>query len=216
MRVFGFLLDPDNLFGRIMTKVGIIVITNLLFLLFSIPIITIGASYTAMYHVLMKEFRSKSSINPIREYWEGFRSNLKQATIIWLISIFLLIFGCLDIYWCRQIGGLFSYLEITIWAMGCFGLVVLMYLFPTVAAFADSIPHLVRNAIYFAMINPLIAVAVAVCNVFSLAVVFLDERNRPTYAFILFFGGFAMIAAVCAWLLLKVFSVYLDRDKSSN
>lgn len=216
MRVFGFLFDPDNLFGRVMTKIGIIVITNLLFILFSIPIVTIGASYTAMYHVLMKEFRSKSGINPVREFWEGFRSNWKQATIIWLISIFLLMFGWLDIYWCRQIGGLFSYLEITIWSMGCVGIVVLMYLFPTVAAFADSIPHLARNAIYFVMKKPLIAVLVAVCNVFSLAVVFLDERNRPTYAFILFFGGFALIAAVCAWLLLKVFSFYLDKDKIYN
>lgn len=114
MRVLGFLFDTESVFGRFMSKIGIIVVANLMFLLFCIPIVTIGASFTALYHVMLREFRSRNDINPFREFWHGFRTNLKQATICWLAALFLIGFGCLDVYWCRQIGGFFSYFEINV------------------------------------------------------------------------------------------------------
>lgn len=209
MRVFGFLFDTENAFGRTMTKIGIIVVANLMFLLCCIPVITVGASLTALYRVMMRELRSAKDINPFYEFWYGFRTDFKQATLCWIAALLLVFLGWLDIYWCRQIGGLFSYLEIVIWSIGCTGAVVLMYLFPTIAAFQDTIPNLIRNDMFFIMKKPLVTAGVAVCNVVPLAVTFLDKINQPTYAFVWFFGGFALTAWACSKLLLSVFSAYL-------
>ena len=209
MRVFGFLFDTESKFGRLMTRIGIIAVSNLLFLLFCVPVVTVGASYTALYHVMLKEFRSPNDINPFREFWNGFRTNLKQATLCWLASLALLLFGCLEVYWCRQIGGFFSYIEISLWTVGGVGLVVLMYLFPVIAAFENTVSNLVKNSVFLIMKKPLVTVGVAFCNIVPLAITYLDEVNRPAYAFIWFFGGFALTAWVCAWLLLKVFLQYL-------
>ena len=209
MRVFGFLFDTENTFGRAMTKIGIIVVSNLMFLLCCIPIITVGASFTALYRVMMRELRSSKDINPFYEFWYGFRTNFKQATLCWIATLLLVFLGWLDVYWCRQIGGLFSYFEIVIWSIGCTGAVVLMYLFPTIAAFQDTIPNLIRNDMFFIMKKPLVMAGVAVCNVVPLAVTFIDGVNQPTYAFVWFFGGFALVAWVCSKLLLRVFSAYL-------
>lgn len=212
MRVFGFLFDTESKFGRMMTKIGIIVVSNLMFLLCCIPVITAGAALTALYRVMMRELRSPNDINPFYEFWYGFRSNFKQSTICWVVALALLFFGRMEIYWCSQLGGLFSYIEIALWAMGCAGLMLLIYLFPTIAAFQNTIRNLVHNSIYFMGKKPLIAVGVGLCNVLPMVVIFLDEVNRPTYAFTCFFGGFAVIALISAWLLLKVFSEYLPKQ----
>ncbi len=209
MRVFGFLFDTESAFGRMMTKIGIFVVSNLMFLLCCIPVITAGASLTALYRVMMRELRSPGDINPFYEFWYGFRTNFKQATLCWSAALLLLAFGWLDIYWCRQIGGPFAYIEIILWTMGCTGTLVLMYLFPTIAAFQDRIPNLLRNAMFFIMKNPLVTAGVAACNVVPLAMTFLDEMNRPTYVFVWFFGGFSLVVWGCSWLLLKVMSRYL-------
>ena len=210
MRIFGFLFDTESTFGRMMTRIGIIVVSNLMFLLCSIPVITAGASFTALYHVMMRELRSSQDINPFYEFWYGFRINFKQATLCWVATLLLLFLGWFDTYWCRQIGGFFAYLEIVLWTFGCAGAVVLMYLFPTIAAFQGTIPNLIRNAMFFTMKKPLVTAGVVVCNVVPLAVAFLDEINRPTYAFVWFFGGFALVAWGCSLLLLRVFSQYLQ------
>ena len=80
MRIFGFLFDTDSKFAKITSKIAMIVIANLLFLIFCIPIVTVGAAYTALYHVMMKSFRNGSDINVISEFWKGFKNNFIQAT----------------------------------------------------------------------------------------------------------------------------------------
>ncbi len=37
-------MSNESPFGRLMTKVGIIICANLMFILFSLPVVTIGAS----------------------------------------------------------------------------------------------------------------------------------------------------------------------------
>ncbi len=211
MRALGFLFDTESGFGRLMTKIEIIFVSNLLFLLFCIPVITVGASITALYRVMLKEFRSASDINPFHEFWYGFRTNLKQATICWVIALALLFLGRMEIYWCSQFGDFFSYIEIALWSMGCMGLVILMYLFPAIAAFQNTIRNLVSNSICFIIKKPLVTVGVVLCNVIPMLIISLDEVNRPMYAFLYFFGGFAFTAWINSWLLLKVFSQYLPK-----
>ena len=48
------LFSPDSLFYRTMSRVADLMLLNLCFLFTSIPIITIGASYTAMYTVIFR------------------------------------------------------------------------------------------------------------------------------------------------------------------
>ena len=45
--VQGF-LDNDSFFGRFMTKLGIIIAANIMFVLLSIPFFTIGAGFSAL------------------------------------------------------------------------------------------------------------------------------------------------------------------------
>ena len=86
--VQGF-LDNDSFFGRFMTKLGIIIAANIMFVLLSIPFFTIGAGFSALYYVMFRTLRSEGVVNPFKEFWTGLRVNFKQATISWILFVLL-------------------------------------------------------------------------------------------------------------------------------
>jgi uncharacterized membrane protein YesL len=202
-------LDNDSTFGRLMTRCGIIIAANMLFILFSIPVVTIGASYVALYHVMLKTLRGDGVINPFKQFWVGFKNNFKQATIYWLITLALVIFGFVDVMFCRQVGGVMEYFMYAIYALGVVCLIITLYLFPTMAAFADTIPHLMRNALFFAVKRPFRLLVVVFFQVFPLYLTYTDAQMQPLYAFLWSFFGFGAIAMLEATLLMPDFVKFL-------
>ena len=69
---------------------------NILFLVCSLPIFTIGASFTAMYYVTLKLAENEEGYIA-RGFLKSFKQNFKQATIIWLILLFFGIVLVLDL-----------------------------------------------------------------------------------------------------------------------
>ena len=209
MKVLGFLFDPDNAYGRVCGKIKLVVLGNLMFLICSIPVVTIGASWTALYHVMMKDERSAYSLNPITEFWHAFKSNFKQATLVWVILLLAIVLGVIDIFMCRFLGGMFHYVEVGVWVILALAIVIACFLFPVIAAFANNLPALLKNSLYFVMKNPIITALVALINAVPIALTFLDPVNQPTYVFCFFFFGFGLQAFVNAKLLLTLFTPYL-------
>jgi uncharacterized membrane protein YesL len=74
-------LDNDSRFGRLMTRCGIVIGANLMFFFFSLPVVTAGASFVALYHVMFKVLRGDGVVNPFKQLWIGFKNNFKKATI---------------------------------------------------------------------------------------------------------------------------------------
>ena len=98
-------LSNDSSFGKLMTKIGIIIGANLMFVLFSLPVVTMGAAWTALCHVMLKTLRSDGVLNPFRQFWVGFRGNFKQATIAWIAALALVAFGYVDVQICLGADG---------------------------------------------------------------------------------------------------------------
>jgi uncharacterized membrane protein YesL len=194
-----------------MTRIGIVIAANLMFILFSLPVVTTGASFVALYHVMLKTLRGDGVINPFKQFWIGFKSNFRQATIWWLLVLVLSAVGFMDVMFCRQMGGILQYFLYAIYALGIILLIVTLYLFPTMAAFADTIPHLIRNAIYFAVQKPFRLLVILFFNVFPLYLTYTDAQMQPLYAFLWCMFGFAAIALLGATLLLPDFIPYLPR-----
>lgn len=85
-------LDYDGKLMQILNIAADLIILNILIIAFSIPVITIGASVTAMHYTLYRIYR-KEEVKVFTDFFRAFRSNFKQSTILWLI--FLLIAGVL-------------------------------------------------------------------------------------------------------------------------
>ena len=55
------LLNEDNIVHIFLNKIGDIVIANLLFILCSIPLVTIGPSLTALYHCMLRTVKDNNN-----------------------------------------------------------------------------------------------------------------------------------------------------------
>lgn len=77
------IFDYRHSFYEFMKKIMWVFFINLLFIVTSLPIITIGASATAMYTLLQKLIKEKQ-FSFFKDYFSSFGRNFLKSTIIWL------------------------------------------------------------------------------------------------------------------------------------
>ena len=92
---------PDGKLARCLNCIGNLMILNILTLICCIPLVTAGAAMTALYTMTMRMARNEEG-SIVREYFQAFRENFKQATILWLIFGSLMVFLAFDIYILRS------------------------------------------------------------------------------------------------------------------
>lgn len=80
-------LSYDSKFGQLFVKFFNSCYLNLIWLVCSIPIFTIGASTTALYYVTLKVARGEEASSVTRMFFRSFRENFRQATVLWLILL---------------------------------------------------------------------------------------------------------------------------------
>ncbi len=83
------ILDINSPLWRFMGFLGDLVCVNLLFLLTSVPVVTAGASVTAMNAVFFK-LREKKDNGLVRDYFRAFAGNFWKSTVIWLLYLVFL------------------------------------------------------------------------------------------------------------------------------
>ena len=136
-RFFGL----DSPFFKVMTKVADFIILNFLVLVFSIPVITIGPAFTAMYYVALKEVRGQEGYL-WRDFWKSFKQNFKQGFIIELIVAAAFAVLYINIITCYKwsyegstVGQILMFLNI---GLGIICIASLIYLFPLLAQFTNE------------------------------------------------------------------------------
>lgn len=82
MRFFSY----DSKFGQLFLKLSYGCCLNILWLVCCLPIVTIGASTTALYYTSFKIAKDEGSYITTM-FFRSFKQNFKQATIIWLIML---------------------------------------------------------------------------------------------------------------------------------
>lgn len=79
-----FNIDSPIMSG--LNKLADLIWLNILAFFCCIPIVTVGASITALNYVALKMVRDEEGY-VTKEYFKSFKQNFKQATIIWLIML---------------------------------------------------------------------------------------------------------------------------------
>ncbi len=115
----------------------------------------------------------------------------------------------MDIRICNAAGGTLGYLKIGAYAIGAVAVILYLYLIPVMAAFQDSLPHLIRNAAYFIGKKPWKALVILFFDIFPFVLTFSDLQMLPLYAFLWVLCGFGLQAMLGATLLLPEFEPYL-------
>ena len=76
----------ESKFSQILLKISGSCLLNLLWFVCSLPIVTIGASTTALYYASLKLVRDEDH-HIVSQFFRSFRENFKQATVLWLILL---------------------------------------------------------------------------------------------------------------------------------
>ena len=85
----GGFFNYDNPVWRFVGRIWDLFILNLLWVICSIPIVTFGASTTAMYYCTLKIAKDRDSGGMFTMFFHSFKDNIKQSTIIWIIMAFI-------------------------------------------------------------------------------------------------------------------------------
>ena len=84
-------VTTDNPVMNFLTIVCDIVILHFLWLLTSLPVLTIGASTTALYYTTMKCIRNGQG-GVVKMFFKSFKDNFKQATGIGILALIAVLY----------------------------------------------------------------------------------------------------------------------------
>ena len=71
---------------RFLSWAADLIILNLCFLIGSIPLITAGASLTALYTVCLKMVRNEEN-GIFTGFWKAWKANFRQSTLAWILIL---------------------------------------------------------------------------------------------------------------------------------
>lgn len=201
--------DPNGKMMELLWKPIHIMFLNLLWVLFSLPIVTIGASTTALYSVLIK-MRNGREGKILRDFWTAFRQNFRQATILWLLIVLAAFVFTTDIVFFLNMGGSFG----TFSAMLFVGLDVLLllvslYVFPMQAVFDNPIGRTVKSAL-------LLLSRHLGWTVVLLALAILTAVAVILYWPLIGWFVFGLAAFINAWIFDKIFRRYYPKEEQNQ
>lgn len=75
--------NENNIIFVALNKIGDIILANLLFILCSIPLVTIGPSLTALYHCMLRTVKGNNN-GTVKTFFRAFRQSFRQSLIVWL------------------------------------------------------------------------------------------------------------------------------------
>lgn len=202
------LFNPNNIVMQILSRVFDLMLLNFLFLISSIPVITLGASLSALYYVCLKIVRRE---DPYiwKNYWKAFRQNLGQSTAILLL---FLAAGCLigiDLRILAASGSsLFKIARIVLFAAALVLICMLLYVFPIISHFSCTTGQALRN-------SALMALAHLPCTALLLAmyvlIVYLTEISSKIFAAIILLCGlcgFSLVVLISCVAFDRIFRHY--------
>lgn len=206
----------DNVVMRALGKIGDMICLNVMWLICCIPIITIGASTTALYTVMLRMVKNEEGYI-FRGFLKAFKSNFKQSTLIWLILLLLGIVWTVDFRVAGFIPGMAGIILSAIFlALGFILLSVMIYIFPLTARYENGIKATFKNALILTVAKlpyTFLMVAIVVAAVFaSLWSAFTLLFTLPLWLII---GG-ALIAWVNSYILRRVFVVFENSDSTAE
>lgn len=206
----------DNIIVRALSKICDMVCLNILWLICSIPIITIGASTAALYTVMLKMVKNEEGYI-FRGFFKAFKSNFKQSTIMWIVILLLGIVCWIDYRVAGVMPGMGgSIMRIIFLLLGFILLSVTIYIFPLTARYENTIRNTVRNALILTVGKLPYTLLMVVVTVGS---VIISLWNSMTLMFAIplwFIIGVSLIAWINSYILRRVFMMFDSVENGTN
>lgn len=212
-------LSYDSKFGRLFLKLSYACCLNFIWLVCCLPIITIGASTTALYYTSFKIAKDEGSYITTM-FFRSFRQNFRQATVIWLIMLAVGLVIGIDARLLYQLHNtttgtaavLWTLLLAVIFACMLFYAIVLAHIFPLLSIASNTTLNMFKNA--FLIGTRYLFVTILVFFVHYAMFFLVVNVFTPLIIF-----GEGLCAIICAHFLLKILRPLLqdpNQDKKNE
>lgn len=200
-KLFGY----DNVVFRFLTKLGNIWWLNILWLVCSLPVFTLGASTTALIYSSMKLHDDEGY--PAANFFRSFRENFRQATGLFFIYAAAGILIALDlIYWNRMDNTDHK----LVWALTIVVLIPyclsLLYVFAVQSKFV----HTVKGTIYYSFMLSIRHFKETVMMLIVMGIiVYLNLTTIVLVNYVTLLLGVGLIAYLFSVYYIKIFKKYI-------
>lgn len=205
-------LSIEHPFFEFMGNIGDWVILNILFIITSLPVITIGMTVAAMYRVSLRRMRGESRY-AAREYFEACREEWKQSTKLWMI--FMITGGILlfDVLYGRNLSKILNIAIGVLLVLWCF---TISYAFPLQARFRNSLKNTLTNALLLAFKNLPATLIMVILNCIPAVCIaggaFITMVAMPIFCAI----GFSMIVWINSLFLTRIFQTLIEEERDED
>ena len=213
----GGFFNYDNPVWRFVGRIWDLFILNLLWVVCSIPIVTFGASTTAMYYCTLKIAKDRDSGGMFTMFFHSFKDNIKQSTLIWIIMALtggILLFDIRFFSFYSPIQN--TVIRMIIFTVTCFlillWLFIFLYIFPIQAKFINSIKQTFKLALFMSikhLVRTIIILAGSV--IILIAVYYLIMRLPGVMSMLVLILG-SGISLFQASQFNMVFDKYINED----
>ena len=160
----------DSPLYRFMQRLTDVIVLNILWLVFSLPIVTIGCSTAAAFSVTMK-FLDESEGHIWSDFISAFKANWKQGLPLGLISIVAAAAVYLDFKIAGAVENSLPFLIVG-FLTAFFLSFSLLYVFPLIVRYENSITNCLKNSFRLAMKHVGRTFLLIIILAFELAVIF--------------------------------------------
>lgn len=201
-------MSIDNPFFNVMGNIGDWMLLNVLFVLTSVPIITIGMSLTSMYKVALRRTRGES-VYLAKEYFQACRQEWKQSTKLWVIFFLTGMLLLFDVLYGQNLK---FYLNVAIGVLVVFWGFSFSYAFPLQARFENTVGNTLKNTLYLALHNLPYTVLFMLLNAIPVICIiagsFWTMMIMPIYLVL----GFSLTAKINSIFLERIFKAFMGKE----
>ena len=184
-----------------LSKLADLIWLNILATICCIPIITIGASLTALHYVVLKMVKDEEGYIT-RSFFKSFKENFKQATLMWLMLLVVFILLVADFMIFRFSGIVFpGWCQIALIAIAVLIMFATMHLFPLLSRYENSIRATYKNSLFMGILHLPKTILMMLCWIVPIVITIYVESFFP----IVFFLGISGPAFLNALLYKKSF-----------
>lgn len=206
------IFDMDNGFMRGLSRITDMVILNILFLVCCIPIVTIGASLSALYSMTLKMVRNEEPYI-IQGFLKAFRENLKQGMLFGTAATLALAAAAANLFLLGNVesGGLLSVKIVSI-AVIVLVLLLSLYIFPVIARFQMSSGEIFKNAFLLCGVHFTKTLFMLAMYIPVLIMMFYSEITMFLLLTIYIVLGFSTMAFLQSFVLRNIFANYEPKE----